>query len=757
MNIGVGPGGLFRSSRRFVLAGSILSVVTVIAAGLTIWDLREDAIANGREDISNLGVVIAEQTARSLQAVDLVVQEARDKAVAAGVETTEQFNRLMATEGIHHFLADRLKNLPQADGIALVGADGSHVNSSRSWPIPDTNMADRDYYQHFREHDDPGVFISAPLRSRTTGTWTIFLARRVNGPHGEFLGVALGMVALRYFEDFFRAISLQNEGSVAVLRRDGVILARFPSIEDRIGKPMPPESQWYGRVAAGGGTYQSVGKLSGLARLISIHPMRDYPLVIDIAVSEEAVLHHWRRQSTYLAICALCAVIGFVVLFSALAAQFRRLKQSEASLAARNLDLEDNRARLEKQTSEIIQTAEALHASQRMLRGIIDQFPAKIAAKDRDLRFLVVNSTCARELGCPPEAAVGRKRAEFPIAGVATTTMTEWSSDVMKRDLEVLETGQPVMNIEDKLTYADGRVEYFLTSKAPLLDAGNAVAGVITVAVDITAQKRAETERRGLEQQLQHAQKIEALGQLAGGIAHDLNNALVPVLAMTELVLHDLPAASRDRGALEMVLAGAKRSRELVGQILAFSRREQAARHEFDLTEIAGEALKMLRASIPSTIMLIDKIDPALPMIGDPGQLHQVLVNLAVNAAQAIGDQQGMVTVRAQRESDGAHVRLSVADTGCGMDEVTRERIFEPFFTTKEVGKGTGLGLSIVHGIVTNHGGTIAVESAPGQGTRFDIILPTGLADAASADTFDAEPTAAEPTAIDTHDHRAVA
>jgi len=246
MNIGVGPGGLFRSSRRFVLAGSILSVVTVIAAGLTIWDLREDAIANGREDISNLGVVIAEQTARSLQAVDLVVQEARDKAVAAGVETTEQFNRLMATEGIHHFLADRLKNLPQADGIALVGADGSHVNSSRSWPIPDTNMADRDYYQHFREHDDPGVFISAPLRSRTTGTWTIFLARRVNGPHGEFLGVALGMVALRYFEDFFRAISLQNEGSVAVLRRDGVILARFPSIEDRIGKPMPPESQWYG-------------------------------------------------------------------------------------------------------------------------------------------------------------------------------------------------------------------------------------------------------------------------------------------------------------------------------------------------------------------------------------------------------------------------------------------------------------------------------------------------------------------------------
>ncbi len=201
---------------------------------------------------------------------------------------------------------------------------------------------------------------------------------------------------------------------------------------------------------------------------------------------------------------------------------------------------------------------------------------------------------------------------------------------------------------------------------------------------------------------------------------------------MTELVLQDLPAGSGDRGPLQLVLAGAKRARELVGQILAFSRREQASTREFDLTDIAGEALMMLRASIPSMIALVDHIEPALPMMGDPGQLHQVLVNLVVNAAQAIGDRRGTVTVRAQRENDGSHIRLSVADPGCGMDGVTRERVFEPFFTTKEVGKGTGLGLSIVHGIVTNHGGAIAVESAPGQGTRFDILLPTGLEHAGS-------------------------
>jgi signal transduction histidine kinase len=226
---------------------------------------------------------------------------------------------------------------------------------------------------------------------------------------------------------------------------------------------------------------------------------------------------------------------------------------------------------------------------------------------------------------------------------------------------------------------------------------------------------------------LPHGQKIEALGQLAGGVAHDLNNSLVPVLAMTELVLEGLPQGSEDRPLLETALAGAKRARELVRQILIYSRREEAARHAFDLSAIVGDALSLLRAGIPSTIALVETIAPTLPMTGDPGQLHRVVMNLVMNAAQAIGDQPGRITVAAQRENGGADIRLSVADTGSGMDAATANRAFEPFFTTKEVGKGTGLGLSIVQGIVLAHGGTIVIDSAPGQGTRFDIVLPARI------------------------------
>jgi hypothetical protein len=165
-----------RASRRLSLVGTALLVVIVLAAGLAVWDPREEAIAHSRQEMSNLGIVLAEQMARSLQAVDLVLQETRGMILAAGVDSPEEFARAMASEGVHRFLADRLKLVPQADAVGLVSADGSLVNSSRAWPVPEIDLSDRDYYMRLRQHDDPGVYISAPVVSRTTGAWS-FLSR----------------------------------------------------------------------------------------------------------------------------------------------------------------------------------------------------------------------------------------------------------------------------------------------------------------------------------------------------------------------------------------------------------------------------------------------------------------------------------------------------------------------------------------------------------------------------------------------------
>jgi PAS domain-containing protein len=376
--------GLFRSSRRLSLVGVALVIVTLVAAGLAIWDLREDVIANYREDIGNLGVVLGEQTTRSLQAVDLVVQETREKVLATGVETPEQFNRLMATEDIHQFLHERLKNLPQADAIILIGAEGRVTNFSRSWPIPPIDLADREHYAYLRDHDDLGAYISEPVKNRATGTWTVYLSRRVDGPHGEFLGAVLGAIELRYFEDFYKAIALQNDGAVTVLRRDGTILARYPIAEDQISKKMPPESPWYARVAADGGTYRSPAYLDGIVRVVSVHPLREYPLVIDVTVSEEAALAHWRRESIAIAMGALCTIIGFVVLIRMLAVQFRRL--------------EDRRVQIEGRTSELVRVAGALRESEGefarknvALTAILREMPDGVQVFDREGQFVAWN------------------------------------------------------------------------------------------------------------------------------------------------------------------------------------------------------------------------------------------------------------------------------------------------------------------------------------------------------------------------------
>jgi PAS domain S-box-containing protein len=256
--------------------------------------------------------------------------------------------------------------------------------------------------------------------------------------------------------------------------------------------------------------------------------------------------------------------------------------------------------------------------------------------------------------------------------------------------------------------------------------------GRVGLWTDVTAVKETENRRVQLEQQLHHSQRLEALGQLAGGVAHEINNALVPVVALTKIVAAKLPQESRERRNLDTVLIGAERSRDLVKQILAVSRKEQEQRQRgsVDVAAVLRDALQLLHATVPTSIRLEEDIAAAPTVIGDASQLHQVIVNLVTNAAHAIGEAHGTISVGLRTDADGEALRLSVADTGCGMDEATKARIFEPFFTTKEVGKGTGLGLAVVHGIIKDHGGRIEVESAPGRGTRFDIILPAQGAEA---------------------------
>ena len=254
-------------------------------------------------------------------------------------------------------------------------------------------------------------------------------------------------------------------------------------------------------------------------------------------------------------------------------------------------------------------------------------------------------------------------------------------------------------------------------------------------------EKKIEARTKALaqsERQLQQVMKLQAIGTLAGGIAHDFNNILFPIVGYTELTMDDIPEDSQARRNLEEILKATHRAKELVQQILTFSRQGGQERKPLKIQFLIKEALKLLRATIPSSIEIESKVDENCgPIKGDPTQIHQVIMNLCTNAYHAMQASGGKLEV-ALKEIDisyetslervgmkiGPHLELTVKDSGHGMEPEVLERIFEPYYTTKEQGKGTGLGLSVIHGIVKNHGGDISVSSQPGKGTQFTVYLP---------------------------------
>ena len=246
------------------------------------------------------------------------------------------------------------------------------------------------------------------------------------------------------------------------------------------------------------------------------------------------------------------------------------------------------------------------------------------------------------------------------------------------------------------------------------------------------------TEQKRLETQLIHSQKMQSIGTLAGGIAHDFNNILFPIMCLTEMTMDDVPEDSLARSNLAEVLKAANRAKDLVQQILTFSRQGEQERKLLRIQPIIKEVLKFLRGSLPSTIEINQNMDNECgAILSDPTQIHQVMMNLCTNAYHAMREKGGVLRVILTEvnidSSDsgpnldlnpGPYVRLSVSDTGHGMDRAVMERIFDPFFTTKDPGEGTGMGLSVVHGIIRSHGGNITVDSAPGEGATFHIYLP---------------------------------
>ncbi len=370
-------------------------------------------------------------------------------------------------------------------------------------------------------------------------------------------------------------------------------------------------------------------------------------------------------------------------------------------------------------------TESALRTSEQRLRAVFD------AATN--VAFVITDAApepSIIEASPGAERTFGYRRGEL-VGEPLRRLLVPDSDTILQHSYARMRDGGEGFAGEMTLVRHNGELFPALVRTNPLTNDAGAVYGVLIVGLDVSEQRQLETF-------LQQSQKMEALGTLAGGIAHDFNNILGAVIGYSELARMNLPQESPIAGHLDQVLTAANRARDLVAQILAFSRRGDQKMRPLELGPIVREALRMLRASIPTTVDIRHRVSrEARAVRANPTQVHQVLMNLCTNAAHAMRDQGGVLQIEVAPEvldedavadlpdcAPGTYVKLTVRDTGHGIDPATLGRIFDPYFTTKEKGVGTGLGLAVVHGIIKACNGGIQVASEVGVGTVIDVYLP---------------------------------
>jgi PAS domain S-box-containing protein len=718
-------------SRRLSLAGIILVGITIVAAGLTIWDRREEAIRSYEREITNLGTALAEQTARSMQGVDLVLKEIQAEVAVRGTRNPEQLRRFMGTEQVHRYLVSRRETLPQADAVGLVGADGILINGSREWPTPAIDLSDRDYFTHFRDNNDSGIFIGAPRPDRRTGVWTFFLGRRVSGPRGEFLGVLLALIEVSYFEELYQAINPPG-GSIAIFRNDGTMLVRYPHAENKVGERLASASPWYAMVSKGGGSYRTPGYVDAIARVASVHPLHDYPLVITVTISEDAALADWWRQSILIACAAVGAALGFAILFRALVARSRKLEQQTVELA--------------KQTAELAKSADALRESEARFRDFARTSSDWFWETDEEHRFSYISEEI-RLFGQDPSDRIGRKRSE--LAADRGADMRIW-----EEHNAVLDRHEPFRNFVYARRIGTGAERMVSVSGNPIFDASGRFLGYRGTTRDVTEEILAERGLREAKTLAEAANRSKS--QFLANMSHELRTPLNAILGFSQMLYQRLagPLGEKQVEYIDIIYRSGSHLHDIINDILDLAKVD-AGKLDLNLEDgvdpsavvNACVALMRERANTGELQLSVD-IEQGLPtIVADAMRLKQILLNLLSNAIKFT--EPGGSVVIAVRQPGPDTIAFDVRDTGVGMSGAEIKIALEPFGQVDDGlsrrHEGAGLGLPLASRLVELHGGSFHIESRKGDGTTATVTLPVNRA--AMTSSTDAPVTAPRPEA----------
>lgn len=668
----------------------MLIAATAIFQVYDVMRRLDIVVETAEKSYLSLARTLSEQTALALEVVDVAVRDTAADQHVTGPQRSDRESQRRVRERATAIAQVRDMVVLNANGRVFVGGRGTSETSS---------LADAAYFTVHRDEKAPGLYVSEPTRLYDTEEWTIALSRRIDGPHGRFLGVAVAFLDLEYFRRFYAAIDPGRGSEISLLTHDGNLIVHYPGSIADTGRSFS-EHQVFAKLL--GSTQAAVALLpspvDGREKIYAAQAVASFPVAVGASVQKAAVLEAWYVQAMHSAVRTSILCLSVMLLMWLVLRELRRREQAEEGLR--------------------VQTA--------LLDELFESAPEAIVMLDLQERVTRVNREFTRMFGYAATEAHGR-----PLGRLIVPDDLLQDAERMARSVAQGRHAQS----ETECLRKDGTRLHVSVLGAPILTATGQIASY-AIYREITERKLAEAERTKLETRLRQAEKLEAIGTMAGGIAHDFNNILAAILGYGDMALNAAPEGKL-RHYVGNVMSAAHRARALVDQILSYSRSTRGKHLVVNAGRLVEETLELVRASLPAGIELNARLtESQSAVIADPTHIHQLVMNLCTNAVHAM-DQGGTLSVTLDTVATpldkplshgllpaGQHVRLGVHDTGCGMEAAVVERIFEPFFTTKESGTGTGLGLALVHGIVTELGGVIDVASRPGRGSTFELYLP---------------------------------
>ncbi len=716
-----------RASVRLLLAGIFGILVVLLAAGL--WWRKAEVLKAGQNRAENLALILSDHLARTVGAIDTALGQltVHGRRVGGPKAPAEAWTPVL------NAAATALSGV----GSLSVVDDAGIITHSTIAEIVGQSRRDLFSFRQMAIDSRDAIVADTPFSARG-GRLLIPFGRRLTTPDGRFDGAVVATFEPERLRDFYRSVDLGREGIVWVLHPAGPVLFREPSRTDPMGESAERNPilrrQRDGQPA---GFLHAPLATDGPSYLSAYRTIANPPLVVAVSLAEGDVLAEWRREmviaSGVVSLMGLLLVLSGMWInreISARAKADSRLSAQAEALTATVAERDDANA--------------ALRANQARFQAIMDHTPLTVGVRDLDGRHIFINRAFESFLGRPAAAVLGQTLAQL--------VSPEISALLTADDREVVERRQPIQR--EIVWPRPSGDRTLLAVKFPILDAAGTVVAIGRVGADITEQKRAEAE-------LAHAQKMDAVGQMTGGVAHDFNNLLTAILLNADVLVQRLPDGDPLRPVAQGTLQAAERGAALTSRLLAFSRRQLLEPQSTDLNRLVTGVEQLVRRTVgdPVEVTLILGRD-LWPATVDRGQLETAIVNLAANARDAMPDGGRLTLETANVELDdtyaalhpdvapGEYVMVAVGDTGIGMSADVAARAFEPFFTTKEVGRGTGLGLSMVYGFAKQSAGHVKIYSEIGIGTIVRLYLPRS--DAPEVETTAPSGAAALPTGTET-------